>query len=205
MAARDFLHADAKKKTAETIKGIEATTSAEVVVALRQRVGEYRATDLVFGFACACSALGALWLSPKTYAVDMMPFEMLGAFVVGAFACAFIPPLRRVLTPKISIQRHVDAAARAAFYDLGISKTRRRTGVLVFVALYEGSVVLLPDAAVPKDAVAELGRVKPALDAAVRARDLDAFFAVLKSLGPGLGKALPRKAGDENELPDEPQ
>ncbi len=134
-----------------------------------------------------------------------MPFEMLGAFIIGIALCAFIPPLRRLLTPKVNVKRHVDAAARGAFYDLGISKTHRRTGVLVFVALYEGNVVLLPDAAVPKDAVFELGKAKPALDAAVRARDLDAFFEALKAIGPGLAKTLPRKAGDENELPDEPQ
>jgi putative membrane protein len=205
MAARDFFQADAKKKTAEVIKAIETKTSAEVVVAVRQRVGEYRATDLIFGFACACSTLGALWLAPQTYAVNMMPFEMLGSFVVGAVACAFIAPLRRLLTPKVSVKRHVDAAARSAFYDLGISKTHRRTGVLVFVALYEGSVVLLPDAAIPKDAVFELGKAKATLDAAVKARDLGAFFEALKGIGPGLAKALPRKAGDENELPDEPQ
>ena len=205
MAARDFFQADAKKKTAEVIKGIEAKTSAEVVVAVRQRVAEYRATDLIFGFACACSTLGALWFSPRTYAAELMPFEMLGAFVVGAVACAFIAPLRRLLTPKVSIKRHVDAAARAAFYDLGIAKTHRRTGLLVFVALYEGRVVLLPDAAVPKDAVFELGKARPALEAAVAARDLGAFFEALKAVGPGLAKALPRKAGDENELPDEPQ
>ena len=35
-------------------------------------------------------------------------------------------------------------------------------------------------------------------------RDLDAFLKSLDLLTPPLEKAMPRKAGDENELPDEP-
>src|SRR5512143_3388726 len=156
MAERDFFQPDAKKKTGLAIKAIEAKTSVEVVVAVRQRVAEYRSTDLLFGFACACTSLGVLWFSPFTYAVEHMPFEMLGAFVLGAVLCAFVRPLRRVLTPKAATARQLETSARAAFYDLGIAKTLRRTGLLVFVSLYEDAVVLVPDAAVDKKALLDL-------------------------------------------------
>jgi putative membrane protein len=205
MAESDFFRSEAKKKTAQVIKGIESKTSVEVVVALRQRVAEYRATDVIFGFVCACTALAALWLSPKTYAVEAMPFEMLGAFVVGMGLSAFVRPLRRALTPKPGVTRQLDVAARAAFYDLGISKTHRRSGLLVFVSLYENACVLVPDAAVDKKAVLELAGAKGEIERAVTARDLDAFLKALETITAPLEKAMPRKAGDENELPDEPQ
>ena len=205
MAERDFFQADAKKRTGSTIKAIEAKTSVEVVVALRHRVAEYRATDLMFGFVCSIAALGALWFSPNTYAVERMPFEMLGAFVIGAAMSAFIGPLRRAMTPRTPVLRQVEMAARAAFYDLGISKTHRRSGLLVFVALYERTVVLVPDAAVDKKALLELASAKTAMETAAAAHDLDAFLKALELLTAPLEKAMPRKAGDENELPDEPQ
>jgi putative membrane protein len=129
---------------------------------------------------------------------------MLLAFVVGAALSAFVPPLRRAMTPKSHVLRQIETAGRAAFYDLGISKTHRRSGLLVFVALYEGMVVFVPDAAVDKKALLELAPAKTALETAVRARDLDGFLKALELLTPPLEKAMPRKAGDENELPDEP-
>jgi len=204
MAESDFFRPEAKKRTAQAIKSIESKTSVEVVVAVRKRVAEYRATDLVFGFLCACSALAALWFSPRTYDVRHMPFEMLGAFVVGAALSAFVRPLRRLMTPKLAVARQVESAARAAFYDLGISKTHRRSGLLVFVAMYENAVVFVPDAAVDKKALLELAGARTKIEEAVAARDLGAFLESLELVTPPLEKSMPRKAGDENELPDEP-
>jgi uncharacterized membrane protein len=108
------------------------------------------------------------------------------------------------MTPKGTVARQVEAAARAAFYDLGISKTHRRTGLLVFAAMYENAVVLVPDAAVEKKAVLDLSGARAELERAVAARDLDGFLKGLEQLGAPLEKTMPRKAGDENELPDEP-
>ncbi len=205
MAASDFFQPDAKKKTGLAIKAIETKTSVEVVVAVRHRVGEYRPTDLIFGFACACTSLAALWFSPNTYAIEYMPFEMLACFVIGAALCAFIRPLRRMLTPRGAISKQLDTAARAAFYDLGISKTHRRTGLLVFVSFYEATCVFVPDAAVDKKAMLELAPTKAAIEAAVAAGDLDAFLKALETATGPLEKAMPRNVGDENELPDEPE
>ena len=97
-------------------------------------------------------------------------------------------------------------AARSAFYDLGISKTHRRSGLLVFVAMYENAVLIVPDAAVDKKALARAR--SPRRRSSRRrspTRDLDAFLKSLAMLTAPLEKAMPRKAGDENELPDEPE
>lgn len=205
MAESDFFQPDAKKRTGQAIKAIEAKTSAEVVVAVRRRVAEYRSTDLLFGFVCACTALAGLWFAPREFPVEHFPFEMIGAFIVGAIISAFVRPLRRLITPKGTTQRQIDQAARAAFYDLGISKTHRRSGLLVFAAMYENAVQIIPDAAVDKKALAELQPAKAELERAIAARDLEAFLKSLARLAAPLEKAMPRKAGDENELPDEPE
>ena len=94
--------------------------------------------------------------------------------------------------------------ARAAFYDLGIAKTHRRSGLLVFVGMYENSVLFVPDAGVDKKALLELAPARTALEKAVAERDLAGFLKSLELIAAPLEKAMPRKAGDENELPDEP-
>jgi putative membrane protein len=102
---------------------------------------------------------------------------------------------------------HLDAvadAARVAFFDLGISKTRGRNGLLVFVSTFERRCVVLPDVGID---VASLGpawsECCAALSRTVAARDLVAFERALESMGPILGASMPRHHDDVNELPDE--
>ncbi len=205
MPARAFYTQDAKKRTAESIKKVEALTSAEVVVAVRPRAGSYRTTDVYFGFFCACATLGFMWLSPIVFSPLAMPFDTLLAFALGTLVCAQVMPLRRLLTPRRLVEHFLHVEGRAAFYDLGISRTTGRNGILVFVAMLEKRVAMLPDVGVD---VASLGggwsASAAALEAAVQRGDLDGFLSALETLGPVLGEAMPRQEGDVNELPDEP-
>ena len=103
-------------------------------------------------------------------------------------------------SPKTS----VDLAASAAFTDLGVHRTRDRTGVLVFVSAFERRAVARPDIGVP---VRELGESWNAwcekLDASFRTGRRDEFVAALAELGGLLEAKLPKKPDDQNELPDD--
>ena len=135
-----------------------------------------------------------------------MPFEMLGAFVVGASLCAFIAPLRRAHHAKGDGRAARSTRPRAPRST--ISASRRRTGARAFSSSWRctrAPCVLVPDAAVDKKALLELAAPKAAIEAPSRRADLDAFLKALETSTPPLEKAMPRKAGDENELPDEPE
>jgi putative membrane protein len=100
----------------------------------------------------------------------------------------------------------VAEAARVTFYDLGISRTSGRNGLLVFVSTFEQRALVLVDIGID---VAALGpawsEACDAMSRAVKQRDLPAFEQALESLGPILGARMPRSADDVNELPDEVQ
>ena len=105
---------------------------------------------------------------------------------------------------KLTLARCVRDAAHAAFFDLGISRTSGRNGILVFVSTFEQRALVVTDFGID---TATLGADWPeacaALSSAVKRRDVPAFEAALERVGPILAATMPRMAQDVNELPDE--
>src|SRR4051794_29077209 len=143
--AKSLVGLEAKAEVAQAIRDVEAQTSAEIVVAVRPSAGHYRHTDYLVGFAAAFGVLLVFLFDSHEFALDTMPLETLLAFALGTLLSASVAPLRRALTSRSLLHKNARVAARAAFVDLGVSKTRARTGILVFVALFERRVELVPD------------------------------------------------------------
>ncbi len=204
MSEHAFLEPEAKRRATETIRAIEAQTSAEVVVAVRRASDRYVATSLVFGGGVAAVVLVVMLVSPQVYDVRTIPLDTLLAFFLAALGCHFVPALKRLLTPKARRLAAAERAARSAFVELGIAKTKQRNGMLVFVALFERTAVVVADDGIP---VALLGEpYQAAVSTLARnagALDFEAFLATLLGLGPLLCGVLPRRPDDENELRDE--
>jgi putative membrane protein len=204
MSERQFLEEAAKQRTASAIRGVEAQTAVEVVVAVRRRAGRYLTTSVAFGAACAALAFGVMWFSPRVYDVRTMPLDAAVTLVLGTVVAMAAPGLRRLLTPKRSRERNAERAAGEAFSALGIAKTRARTGLLVYVALFERTAVLVPDTGIPAAVITgSLAAIRRGLTGAVAALDVEAFLAALGELGPACAAVLPRRADDENELCDD--
>jgi putative membrane protein len=202
MSERDFLEPSAKRRTSEAIVAIEAQTAVEVVVAVRRRAARHVLTSVVFGIACGLTSFLVMWFSPQIYDVGTMPLDVVVTSVLGAGLCAAVAPLRRALTPNHFARKSAESAASRAFKELGIDKTRGRTGLLVYVALFERAVVLVPDSGIPTAVGDALAGIRAALLDAVGRRDFVGFLAGLERLGPVCAAVLPRQAGDENELCD---
>ena len=123
----------------------------------------------------------------------------------GFLAATFVHPLRRLLLDGATIERSVRRRAEQAFLSEELFRTRDRTGILVFLSLFERRVVVLADtgitAVVPQAAwdaiVAGLvagiraGRAASALVAAI-----DACGAVLTQYGVAI------RPDDRDELSD---
>jgi len=143
-------------------------------------------------------------LSPQVYHVVTMPLDALLAFVLAALACHFVPSLRRALTPKRRLLEAAERGARAAFAELGVEKTRQRSGVLVFVALFERTAVVVADEGVPTRLLGDAWDARRReLAQSVETRDFEAFLAALGGFGPLFAAVLPRRPDDANELADE--
>ncbi len=206
MAEADFFSDVAKQSTARSVKNVEALTSAEVVVAVRRRSGDYRVPAYHFGFFVGGAVVLYLLVTPQVFSVGDIALDGALGFGLGLALAYNVSALLRRLVRERRLAKSVAEAARVAFYDLGISRTAGRNGVLVFVSTFEQRALLLADVGVNVGALgAQWDAAAVALSIAVKRRDLPAFEQAVESLGPLLGAVLPRHANDVNELADEVQ
>jgi putative membrane protein len=204
MSERAFFEPEAKRQAKAAIEAIEAQTSAEVVVTLRLVSGSYRGADYLCGFLLAVASLVALLYVPAIVALHYVVIDVVLAFAVGTLACGTIGPLRRIASSAKERRANVHAAARAAFVDQRVMRTSRRTGVLVYVAMFERTVEVVGDVGIDPKAIDGWGAALARLRATIAdGPDLARFLEALRALGPVLAASLPAKAGDANELPDD--
>jgi putative membrane protein len=206
MSEAAFYRLDAKQRAAQAVRAIEAQTSAEIVVAVRRKSGDYRVVGYHFGLSLLAVVVLYMLVAPSIFTIGVMALDGLLAFLVGVAACRAIGGLTRALTSRRRLCENVEQAARAAFYDLGLGRTSQRNGILVFVSIFERRHALLPDVGIDQQQLEPAwGQASEQLAAALKARDPERFFAALERLGPALGAVMPRAANDVNELPDEVQ
>lgn len=204
MSERVFLVPQAKERTRDAIKAIELRTSAEVVVAVRHRAARHYGVSALFAAGVALVVLGVMLLSPTTYDARTIPLDVLLAFALAFGFAQWTELVRRRLSPPAWLERATREAASRAFTELSIANTAGRSGLLVFVALLERRVALVPDEGIPLRAIAtELETTRLSLEAALRRLSFDDFERALLGLTAPLERTLPRGLDDVNELSDE--
>ncbi len=201
---REFPNAADKAALLEAVRHVESRSSAEVVIAVRPSSGSYRLADLVLGLLFGYASLWFMLFSPWEFTQEEILAGPLAIGALGAILCARAPLLRRLLTPRATRRRNVATAARSAFVEKGVSRTRRRTGLLVYVSLLEGQAEVVADVGVldrvPTKAWAE---AVASIDASVaRGEDGTRLGERIRALADLLAPVLPHDADDVNELPD---
>jgi putative membrane protein len=201
---RPFPDAADKAAMLQAVQQVEARSGAEIVVVVRPRSGSYLHADLAAAIAFGCATLWFLLFAPW----EFLPLEILaGPLAVGALAgllCSRVPSLRRALTRPAERRERVQAAARAAFVEKRVGRTRERTGVLVYLSLLERSAEVVADSGVLDRVPSEAWTAAAGgIDAALR-RSLDgsALAARIVALAGVLESAVPHSEDDVNELPD---
>lgn len=192
-----------KTDVAAAIGECESKTSAEIVVSVHKRSGVYREARWLAGSTAAFIVLLLLLFLPQEFDVRTMPLDILVAFALGAGAAWIAPPVERWFTFRRSMKERVDAAAVAELLTGGTTRTRGRTGVLVYVSALEAEARVVFD--IGLDAAAKSTEVVSAsrrVEEAVRRFDRAGMLAALRELGVALGAVAPRTADDIDELPN---
>lgn len=141
-------------------------------------------------------AVGALWIA----------FPPLVGALVGYLLARVWPALRRALTAPRTLQLRAERRAAQALVDEQIMATRDRTGVLVFLALFERRAVVVGDRGLGSRVSPERWQeIADALAAGARAgRPGASLVSAIRSVGGLLAEAgVPRRPDDRNELDDE--
>ncbi|HEX7069674.1 MAG TPA: hypothetical protein VF190_02665 [Rhodothermales bacterium] len=131
---------------------------------------------------------------------------ILGTGVVGALLGAFVPPLKRLLAGDARMSTLVHLRAMQAFVEEEVFATRDRTGVLVFMSLFEHRIEIVADTGINQRVESEdWGDIVARIRDGIRSGKL---FEGLVEAFDMCGELLEKKGleirhDDRNELGDE--
>jgi putative membrane protein len=189
-----------RESVEQAVERLERDTDAEIVVVAASRSSSYRDIALFVGLFVGALMLAVVLYSPWTFGPATVPLELAVAIAFGTFVAHRWPRLLRLLIPAKRRAAEVHKAAAAAFLDEQVHGTRRRTGVLVYLAALEECAVTVADHGVE-------ARVPPVAwgRLAIDGRTLEGFLQGLEMLGALLAEHVPALADNPNELPNAPR
>ena len=192
----------------------EERTAGEVVVYLVGRVDDHeeaRYKGATLGALAASLAAGLVhWLGGYWAAAGVLWITLpaLAGAAAGYLAAALAPALERALIDADTLERRVRLRAEAAFLDEEVFATRDRTGILIFLALFEHRAIVLADAGIRAKVEDDVwhGLVDD-LVAGVRAgRARAAVVGAVERCGELLERhGVARRRDDRDELANEPR
>ena len=198
-----FLDEGAKQAFGDVIHRIEEVSAAEAIVTVRVRSSRWLHAHLISGCVAAIAALGFMLFSSYPFSVASIFVDPIVAGVGVGWLSTLVNPIERWLTPRSARRAAVHMAALAMFHDKGIRLTRGRTGILIYVSIVERMAEVIADsgvlAAVPEP---EWRAAVAAVDTAVAAGGATTARAAA-ALAPLLGRCLPRRDDDVDELANE--
>jgi len=193
------------------VREAEGRTSGEIVPYVVERSDEYPTT------AWKGAALGALlgpmvalaihrWTDVWGWPLGLwiaLPAPLGGA--VG-YLLALIAPVRRWMAGEHTLDARARRRAAVAFLDQEVFRTRDRTGILLFVSLFERRVVLLADSGIHQKVEegaweAITGRLAQGIRSG---RPAPALIEAIRACGELLERhGVERRAEDVDELSNE--
>lgn len=193
-----------KTRLYDTIADIENNSLVEVVMIIRARAARYSDMPLLWGIAFAVTGFSLVMFLPSPFH-DLMIFGVpLLSFLTGYALVSFLDPLRRLFIPRKRLLRNVELLGRATFQKGGIHHTSQKTGVLIFVSLFEREVLVLPDrgaeTSMPPE---EWETIQTGFKACFEQPELtNALLKCLEDCKPIFANYIPPVENDINELPD---
>jgi putative membrane protein len=212
MRVQDFFRADELAAIEAANVAAEAKSGGEIVVYVVAACDDYdeaRFKGAALGAAAAAMAAGALhhfgghW---GGWGLAWITLPVLAGLTAGYFAVLASSALRRWLTPASERARRADQRAAQAFLQEEVFSTVDRSGVLLFLALFEHRVVVLADAGIrAKVASTVWDELAQTVAAGARVgRAGPALVTAIERCGDILAEAgVTRRADDRDELPNQ--
>lgn len=146
------------------------------------------------------------WSLSWLYSSWSLAVLVLAAGALGAVSTAFVAPLKRLLAGGPLLDREVHRRAMLAFVEEEVFNTRDRTGILLFVSLFEHRIEVLGDAGInqnvtPDEWAGVVGRIREGIKAGKLAEGLVAAIEMCGDLLERGGVEI--RPDDINELSDD--
>lgn len=194
------------------VRDAEAGTSGEIVPYVVSESDSYPGAvwkGTAFGALAGPAAALAVYLAAGLWGSHPALWIALPAMAgaaAGYLATAFVAPLKRLLAGDDVMELRVRRRASVAFLEQEVFRTRERTGILLFLSLFEHRVIVLGDSGIhEKVGPGEWDGIVATIVEGVREGEPgEALAAAVRSCGDLLRRhGVERRPDDRNELPDD--
>jgi putative membrane protein len=199
-----FLSAEERERIKACVAEVEKTTAGEIVPMLVPSSYDYSKAEIMGGL---CLSLPVSMLAAWTFGVHNT-WSFLGVFaalfVAAYFAVKLVPGLKRLFIPASEMDEEVHEGAVVSFYEHNLHETRDRTGVMIYVSVFERKVVVLADKGI--NAKVGQGQWQEIVDMVVAGiksgKAADSLCDAVTRCGEIIAGHFPRREDDKNELLD---
>ena len=208
MSKHPFVREESKKILVAAVESVENRSAAEVVVAVKPWSGRYWYVDQTLAAVLSFGSLAFMLFSSHVFSLPAILVGTVVVYLVGLGLAWLLRPVRVWFCPGRILDDETKRAAQAWFYAKRLSRTRDRSGILVYVSLLEKRAWALPDLGVTKSLGQDRwNEMAASLQRAIREKGVGpagvkALAEAIEAMGPDLEKALPRREDDVNELAD---
>jgi putative membrane protein len=198
-----MLSDEERDRVAAAIREAERRTAGEIVVVVAARASAYRSVPLLYALV---GGLAAPW--PLIWLTALSAARIFAIQLIVALALVVLFSLRSYVPGFIRHARCREAAAREAaareFAARGLSRTRGRTGVLIYVAAAEHYAEVVADAGIAAHVDETVWRdIIADLIAAMRAGSpAEGLIIAVNRVGEILARHAPPRGDDRDELPN---
>ena len=211
---KSLLTENEKEEIGRAVAEAEKRTSGEIVPYLVQQSGSYEKAiwrgATLMAFAAICFVLLVLqfyggWGFAWIHSGWGTALIVLCAGCLGALLSAIWPALKRILAGETIMTSMVHLRAIQAFVDEEVFNTRDRTGILLFVSIFERRIEVMGDAGINKQVLPEdwanvVTSVRNGILSNKLAEGLVEAIALCGGLLEKSGVSI--RPDDTNELPD---
>lgn len=206
--AQGFLSQEDREKIIQAVREAEQGTAGEIVPMVVSQSYSYPMADIIGAGVLAIPAALALsrFISARFWISDPDHWLFLGiltlCFLSFHQACKRILWLKRLFISPREIQEEVDEAATLHFFREGLHQTRERTGILIFISVFERRVRVLADQGInEKVSTDQWDRIVHIITDGIRQKSqAEAVCLAVKEAGRILGVHFPMEPDDRNEL-----
>jgi putative membrane protein len=148
-----FINNDQEKEIIEAVKKGESITSGEIVPMIVNDSYDYRYAQvrgaIVFTilFSVIIVALIALEVI-NNLSLSFFLIGQAGIFLIFYGLLRLFPSFKRFFIYRWELEEEVAEAAFTNFYQQELNKTRDRTGILIYISLYERNVLVMADSGI---------------------------------------------------------
>jgi putative membrane protein len=209
--ASKFLSEQDRHAVRACVTEVEKSTSGEIVPMVVSSSYHYPMSNMIGGLIFALLIAVAvtlaysirkswggvtamdLWLFPAVFAVTFLLFHEL---------VKRIPRLKRIFITKAEFTEEVEEAALTSFYRNGLNNTRDRTGILIFISIFERKAYVLADEGI--NAKVDKAVWQEVIDLVVNGikerKQVEGICSAVRRCGGLIREHFPIKKDDTNEL-----